>query len=79
MAKTPNAEHTCDVCGGRRDYICERCLRCENCCAAHDKKRELPEQHNGRWLWSVQSMKGVQLRSLVIAGHGKGDFEGKKP
>jgi len=69
-------EHTCEICGEQRDYICERCLRCENCCAQHDKTRQPAEQHLGRWIWSVSSVKGTQLRALVTAGHGKGDFPG---
>jgi hypothetical protein len=51
-------------------------LRCEKCCALEDRKRDLSQQHLGKWIWSVVSTKGVQLRSLVTAGHGKGDFEG---
>jgi len=75
MAKGGNI---CEVCGSNADYICERCLRCESCCAIQDKKRQPAEQHLGKWIWSRQSQKGVQLRALVTAGHGKGDYEGKK-
>lgn len=66
----------CLVCGEARDYICERCLRCETCCALEDRKRVPPDQHLGKYIWSVFSQKGVQLVSLLTAGHGKGDFEG---
>jgi len=74
----PDSARICEVCGETRDYICERCLRCEKCCAVQDKKRALPDQHLGRYIWSCVSQKGVQLRALVTAGHGKGDFEGLK-
>lgn len=69
----------CEICGADSQFICERCLRCEQCCAEQDRKRPLPEQHLGRWVWSRNSVKGVQLDALVIAGHGKGDYAGKKP
>ena len=68
--------HLCEVCHSQCDYICERCLRCENCCAQHDKVRGATDQQLGRWIWSRQGQKGVQLVALVTAGHGKGDFEG---
>jgi len=70
---------TCEICGENADYICERCLRCETCDPLQDRTRPLPDQHLGRWLWSRQSVKGVQLQALVIAGHGKGDYKGKRP
>jgi len=74
-----DTQHTCEICGERADYICERCLRCEKCCAEHDRTRQVPDQHLGKFIWSRSSNKGVQLRSLVTAGHGKGDYAGKKP
>lgn len=72
------ARKLCEICGADSQFICERCLRCETCCAEQDRKRALPEQHLGKWIWSRNAQKGVQLDSLVIAGHGKGDYEGKK-
>lgn len=71
------SKKACEVCGSNADYICERCLRCEQCDATQDRKRALPDQHLGRWLWSRQSLKGAQLDALVAAGHGKGDYPGK--
>lgn len=73
----PDSARICLICGETADYICERCLRCEKCCAEKDRDRELPDQHLGRWIWSRLSTKGVQLRALVVAGHGKGDYRGK--
>ncbi len=67
----------CGVCGRQADYICERCLRCEQCCADRDLIRDKPEQHLGNWLWHRKSEKGVKLVALQRAGHGKGDYEGK--
>lgn len=72
-----DSAHTCEICGDQRDYICERCLRCEKCCATKDRDRDLPDQHLGRFIWAVKSTKGVALRALVTAGHGKGDYPGR--
>jgi hypothetical protein len=66
--------NTCGICGEHSDYICERCLRCENCCARQDGQRQPTEQHNGKFIWHRATVKGIQLRSLVTAGHGKGDY-----
>ncbi len=68
--------HTCGICGLQRDYICERCLRCEHCCGLEDVKRRLEDQHLGKWLWHCKTYKGVQLTALQCAGHGKGDYPG---
>ena len=72
----PRPSQLCLVCGEARDYICERCLRCESCCAQEDRRRNVSDQHLGKYIWSVFSQKGVQLVSLLTAGHPKGDFEG---
>src|SRR6266699_4827017 len=72
-APVAGTEHICEVCGSDCSFICERCLRCEHCCAEQDKKRQPGDQHLGKWIWSRQAVKGVKLRSLVTAGHGKGD------
>lgn len=68
----------CEICGTDDDWICERCLRCKSCCSRQDQQRALPDQHLGKWLWSRHSLKGAQLEALVTAGHGKGDYPGKK-
>ena len=74
---TPKGDHVCGICGEARDYICERCLRCEKCCRAHDATRSRDEQHLGKWIWSIQTVKGQQLLSLEANGHAKGDWPGR--
>lgn len=74
---TPKGDHACGICGEARDYICERCLRCEKCCREHDKTRDKADQHLGGWLWSIQTVKGQQLLSLEATGHAKGDWPGR--
>jgi len=78
MAPIKTTLNSCEICGENSDYICERCLRCENCCAIHDRTRTPADQHLGKFIWHRSTQHGIQLRSLVTAGHGKGDYEGKK-